>query len=177
MRYGYGVDVGGTTIKLAYFEESGKMLEKWEIPTNIENDGIAILPDIAAAIADHMAKTGATKDQLVGIGLGVPGPVFRDGTVNKCINLGWGKFNVAQTLQSLTGLNVSAGNDANVAALGEAWMGSGDGCKNMVLATFGTGVGGGIIVDGKVLHGVHGSGGEIGHLVVNLPETYYCNCG
>ena len=177
MRYGYGVDVGGTTIKLAYFEESGKMLEKWEIPTNIENDGIAILPDIAAAIADHMAKTGATKDQLVGIGLGVPGPVFRDGTVNKCINLGWGKFNVAQTLKDLTGLNVSAGNDANVAALGEAWMGSGDGCKNMVLATFGTGVGGGIIVDGKVLHGVHGSGGEIGHLVVNLHETEYCNCG
>lgn len=177
MRYGYGVDVGGTTIKLAYFDETGNMLEKWEIPTNTANGGSAILPDIAAAVAAHIAKTGTAREQLVGIGLGVPGPVLRDGTVNKCINLGWGVFNVEKALSDLTGLSVAAGNDANMAALGEDWKGSGDGCENMVMATFGTGVGGGIIMDGRVLSGVHGSGGEIGHLVVNLHETEYCNCG
>lgn len=177
MRYGYGVDVGGTTIKIAYFDETGNMLTKWEIPTNVQNGGEAILPDIATAVAEHMAKTGTPREQIVGIGLGVPGPVLKDGTVNKCINLGWGAFNVEKALSELTGFPVAAGNDANMAALGEDWKGSGKGCKNMVLATFGTGVGGGIIMDGHVLSGVHGSGGEIGHLVVNLHETEYCNCG
>lgn len=177
MRYGYGVDVGGTTIKLAYFDETGNMLEKWEIPTNTDNDGAAILPDIAAAVQGHLAKTGTPREQIVGIGLGVPGPVLKDGTVNKCINLGWGVFNVEKALSELTGFPVAAGNDANMAALGEDWKGSGDGCENMVMATFGTGVGGGIIMGGRVLSGVHGSGGEIGHLVVNLHETEYCNCG
>ena len=129
MRYGYGVDVGGTTIKLAYFEETGKMLEKWEIPTNTDNNGEAILPDIAAAVSGHIAKTGTPREQIVGIGLGVPGPVLRDGTVNRCINLGWGVFNVVNALSDLTGFHVAAGNDANVAALGEDWMGSGDGCE------------------------------------------------
>ena len=105
MRYGYGVDVGGTTIKLAYFEESGKMLEKWEIPTNISNNGEAILPDIAAAVASHLVKTGTPKEQIVGIGLGVPGPVLRDGTVNKCINLGWGVFNVEKALRAVPGVS------------------------------------------------------------------------
>ena len=177
MRYGFGVDLGGTTVKLAWFDETGTLLEKWEIPTNIENDGIAILPDIAAAIADHMAKTGATKDQLVGIGLGVPGPVFPDGTVNKCINLGWGVFNIAEELTKLTGFPVKAGNDANVAALGEFWKGGGQGCENMVFATLGTGVGGGIVIEGKLLHGTHGSGAEIGHMVLNRNETAVCGCG
>lgn len=177
MRYGYGVDVGGTTIKIAYFDETGNLLTKWEIPTNTDNDGVAILPDIAAAVAAHLEKTKTPREQIVGIGLGVPGPVLRDGTVNRCINLGWGVFNVEKALSELTGFPVAAGNDANMAALGEDWKGSGDGCENMVMATFGTGVGGGIIMDGRVLNGVHGSGGEIGHLVVNLHETEYCNCG
>ena len=188
MRYGYGVDVGGTTIKLAYFDETGNMLTKWEIPTNTDNDGSAILPDIAAAVLDHMTKTGTPREQLIGIGLGVPGPVLRNGTVNKCINLGWGVFNVEKALSDLTGLPVAAGNDANMAALGEDWKGSGEGCENMVMATFGTGVGGGIIMDGRVLNGVHGSGGvalDTGHFhktchrVTNKTQHIldsYCNC-
>ncbi len=177
MKYGFGVDLGGTTVKLAWFNEHGQMLDKWEIPTVTEGSGRQILPDIAASINAYLVKNGVEKDQVIGIGIGVPGPVSDAGVVNKCINLGWGVFNIHQELSALTGLPVKAGNDANVAALGEAWKGGGNGCENMILATLGTGVGGGIIIDGKPVYGVHGAGGEIGHLVVNTRETEPCGCG
>ena len=178
MRYGFGVDLGGTTVKIAWFDEAGNMLSKWEIPTVIENNGVWILPDIAASIRKYLDGNKVDPAQVIGIGIGVPGAVNGKGEVNKCINLGWDYiFNIEQALSQLTGLPVKAGNDANVAALGEAWKGSGNGCENMVFATFGTGVGGGIVVGGKLLTGVHGAGGEIGHLVVNTKETERCNCG
>jgi glucokinase len=177
MRYGFGVDLGGTTVKLAYFNEQGDLLYKWEIPTNTSDNGSRILPDIAMAIEGYLQENSISKDTLVGIGIGVPGPVSGKGVVNKCVNLGWGVFNIAEELSSLTGLPVKAGNDANVAALGEYWKGGGAGCENMVMATLGTGVGGGIVVDGRLLHGAHGSGGEIGHLVLNRDETERCGCG
>jgi len=177
MKYGFGVDLGGTTVKLAFFEESGKLLTKWEIPTARDNGGQQILPDIAAAIEDYIAKNNIDKTQLVGVGIGVPGPVLPDGTVNKCINLGWGVFNIEKTLSHLTGLPVKAGNDATVAALGECWMGGGKGFDTLVFATLGTGVGGGIVVGGQVLHGTHGAAGEIGHMVLNRDETEQCGCG
>ena len=177
MRYGFGVDLGGTTVKIAYFNETGTLLDKWEIPTVTVNGGSQILPDIAAAIAEYLGKKKTSRNEVLGIGIGVPGPVRPDGTVNKCINLGWGVFNIEESLQQLTGLPVKAGNDATVAALGECWMGGGKGCQNMVFTTLGTGVGGGIVVNGKVIHGVHGAGGEIGHMVLNRAETEACNCG
>lgn len=178
MHYGFGVDLGGTTVKIAWFNEMGNMLDKWEIPTITENDGARILPDIAAAILKYLEEKRIDRRNVIGIGIGVPGAVNGSGEVNKCINLGWDYiFNIEQALSQLTGLKVKAGNDANVAALGEAWKGSGNGCENMVLATFGTGVGGGIVVNGKLLTGVHGAGGEIGHLVVNTKETERCACG
>ena len=177
MRNGFGVDLGGTTVKLAYFNEQGDLLYKWEIPTNTSDNGSRILPDIAMAIEGYLQENSISKDTLVGIGIGVPGPVSGKGVVNKCVNLGWGVFNIAEELSSLTGLPVKAGNDANVAALGEYWKGGGAGCENMVMATLGTGVGGGIVVDGRLLHGAHGSGGEIGHLVLNRDETERCGCG
>ena len=177
MKYGFGIDLGGTTIKLAFFDRQGNMLHKWEIPTVTTGGGSRILPDIAAAVEDCLGKNKIAKSQVIGIGIGVPGPVDDGGVVNKCINLGWGVFNIADTLSQLTGLPVKAGNDANVAALGEAWKGGGKGCSNMVMATLGTGVGGGIILGGKPLSGVHGAGGEIGHLVVNTKETEPCGCG
>ena len=177
-RYGFGVDLGGTTVKIAWFDEMGNMLSKWEIPTVTDNDGAQILPDIAASILKFLEENEIDRRQVIGIGIGVPGAVNGKGEVNKCINLGWDYiFNIEQALAELTGLPVKAGNDANVAALGEAWKGGGNGCENMVFATFGTGVGGGIIVGGKLLAGVHGAGGEIGHLVVNAKETQRCNCG
>ena len=177
MKYGFGIDLGGTTVKIAYFDEIGTMLDKWEIPTVTENGGSRILPDIAASIKAYLEKNSIDPASILGLGIGVPGPVNGKGVVNKCINLGWGVFNIAQELSSLTGFPVKAGNDANVAALGEYWKGGGKGCENMVFVTLGTGVGGGIVIDGHLLHGTHGSGAEIGHMVLNPKEPIACNCG
>ena len=177
MKYGFGVDLGGTTVKIAFFDETGLMLAKWEIPTVTANGGSQILPDIAASVLQFMEQKAIPSQSIIGVGIGVPGPVSNKGVVNKCINLGWGVFNIAEELSSLTGFPVKAGNDANVAALGEYWKGGGQGCDNMIFVTLGTGVGGGIVVEGKLLHGAHGSGAEIGHMVLNRDETVPCNCG
>lgn len=177
MKYGFGIDLGGTTVKIAYFDETGRMLEKWEIPTVTENGGSQILPDIAASIRSFLDGNQIADTAILGLGIGVPGPVNAKGVVNRCVNLGWGVFNIAQELQSLTGFPVKAGNDANVAALGEFWKGGGQGCSNMVFVTLGTGVGGGIVVEGNLLHGAHGSGAEIGHMVLNRNEKRVCTCG
>ena len=177
MKYGFGIDLGGTTVKLAYFDETGTMLDKWEIPTVTENSGSQILPDIAAAVRGYLTAHAIPDSDILGLGIGVPGPVDREGVVNKCINLGWGVFNIAQELSGLTGFPVVAGNDANVAAMGEFWKGGGKGCRNMVMATLGTGVGGGIVIENNLLFGAHGSGAEIGHMVLNPQETIPCNCG
>ena len=177
MKYGFGVDLGGTTVKIAYFNEQGDMLDKWEIPTDKSDSGVRILPDIAAAIAKYLADNGIAREDILGVGIGVPGAVHGKGIVNKCINLGWGVVEVQDELEKLTGLTARVDNDANVAALGELWKGGGIGCDNMIFATLGTGVGGGIIVDGKTVCGVHGAGGEIGHVTLNKFETEPCGCG
>ena len=177
MKYGFGIDLGGTTVKIAYFDETGEMLQKWEIPTVTADGGKQILPDIAASILDFINAYQINETMILGMGIGVPGPVSGKGVVNKCVNLGWGVFNIAEQLTELTGFPVKAGNDANVAALGEYWKGGGQGCDNMVFATLGTGVGGGIVIEGKLLHGAHGSGAEIGHMVLNRNETATCGCG
>ena len=176
-KYGFGVDIGGTTIKMGFFETDGKLLDKWEIKTNTENGGSEILSDIAKSIDNKLAQEGISKDEVQGAGVGVPGPVKGDGVVNRCVNLGWGIKNVAEELSALTGLAVKVGNDANVAALGELWQGGAKGCKDAVMVTLGTGVGGGVIVDGKIVAGFHGAGGEIGHITVNPDEIEACNCG
>lgn len=177
MKYGFGVDLGGTTAKIAYFDELGTMLTKWEIPTVTDGSGSQILPHIAASIRQFLDQRTVDPADVLGVGIGVPGPVSSRGIVNKCINLGWGVFNIAEELGTLVGFPVKAGNDANVAALGEYWKGGGQGCENMVFVTLGTGVGGGIVVEGRLLHGAHGSGGEIGHMVLKRDETVRCNCG
>ena len=177
MKYGFGIDLGGTTVKIAYFDENGTMLEKWEIPTVTADGGKQILPDIAASIRSFLDAHQINESAILGLGIGVPGPVDAKGVVNKCINLGWGVFNIADELSRLTGFPVKAGNDANVAALGEYWKGGGQGCENMVFVTLGTGVGGGIVIGGRLLHGSHGSGAEIGHMVLNPKETATCGCG
>ncbi len=177
MQYGFGIDLGGTTVKLACFSCDGQMLHKWEIPTNTADGGKRILPDIAAAVLGHLEAASIPKAQVIGIGIAVPGPVLPGGTVNKCVNLGWGVFNIETTLSALTGLPVKAGNDANVAALGEYWKGGGQGFSSLVMVTLGTGVGGGVILDGKILTGARGSAGEIGHMVLNREETQPCGCG
>ena len=177
MQYGFGVDLGGTTVKLAFLDTAGNMLDKWEIPTDKTDGGNRILPDIAAAVNGYIEEKKISRETLVGVGIGVPGPVRPDGTVSGCVNLGWGEKPVAQELSDLIGLPVKAGNDATVAALGECWKGAGAGYQNMIFATLGTGVGGGIVVGGNVLHGAHGAAGEIGHMTVERNETECCGCG
>lgn len=177
MKYGFGVDVGGTTVKLGLFDETGALLDKREIPTHTENGGERILPDIAAAIDTVLAEKGIAKTDVKGIGVGVPGPINDEGVINRCVNLNWGVFNLHDTLGSLTGLRVKGGNDANCAALGEAWKGGGAGSRSSMFVTLGTGVGGGVILNGKILVGAHGVGGEIGHITVSAPDKYPCTCG
>ena len=175
--YCFGIDVGGTTVKCGLFRTDGTLVEKWEIPTRKENNGDQILPDVAAAVNAKMEEKGISKEDVEGVGIGVPGPVNSKGEVSCAVNLYWGYKNVVGEMEELTGLHAEAGNDANVAALGEMWKGGGAGYKNLIMVTLGTGVGGGIIVGGKILTGSHGAGGEIGHLRVNPHETESCGCG
>ncbi|MBQ8662444.1 MAG: ROK family glucokinase [Eubacterium sp.] len=176
-KYAFGVDIGGTTVKMGFFDAEGALLEKWELKTDLTDNGANILPDIAASIKAKVAETGATMEDVIGVGMGVPGPVNEDGVVLKCINLGWGVFNIEEEMSKLTGVPCKAGNDANVATLGEMYKGGGAGYDDLVMLTFGTGVGGGIIHDGKMISGVNGAAGEIGHMPMNPMETEPCNCG
>ncbi len=175
--YGFGVDIGGTSIKLGLFDMGGALIEKWEIPTHIENHGIQILDDICQTIHNMMVENGIKKEQVEGIGLGVPGPVGKDGTVYGCVNLGWSVFNVETTLYQKIGIPIKAGNDANVAALGEMWQGGAKGHQNVMMITLGTGVGCGLVINGKIVPGAHGAGGEAGHIHVNDDEHALCGCG
>lgn len=176
-KYGFGVDIGGTTIKMSLFEMTGHMIDKWEIPTNTENQGASILDDVATVIEGRLVQDSIAKEDVEGIGIGVPGPVVQNSVVMGCVNLGWNRVDVAKELGEKTGLKVKAGNDANVAALGEMWQGGGKGYKNVVMITLGTGVGGGIIIDGQIINGSNGAGGEIGHVFVDETEEETCGCG
>lgn len=176
-KYVFGVDIGGTTVKLGFFDVEGNLLDKWEIPTRKEENGSKILPDVADSIKAKIAEKNIDKAEVAGVGVGAPGPIDAQGVVYKAANLGWDVFSVKNTLAELLDCPVMAGNDANVAALGEMWKGGGQGYKNVVAVTLGTGVGGGIIVEGKVLTGSVGAGGEIGHIHVEDAETEVCGCG
>lgn len=175
--YFFGIDVGGTTIKCGLFIFEGECIDKWEIPTNKEENGSHILNDIADSIELRRVKNNLERSQIGGVGIGIPGPVKEDGTVLKCANLGWGIFNVVEKMRQLTGYTVKCANDANVAALGEMWMGGGKGYEDIVMVTLGTGVGSGIILNGKIVAGSNGAGGEIGHMIMNPKETALCGCG
>ena len=173
-----GVDLGGTTVKMGILGEDGTIFEKWEIPTRKEENGKYILSDIAASAKEHLEAAGIAGEELAGVGIGVPGPVESDGYVEVCVNLGWKDINPATELSNLLGgIPVKAGNDANVAALGEQWMGSGKGHDTLMFYTLGTGVGGGLIIDGRIVAGSKGMGAEIGHVTVNPDEKDCCNCG
>ena len=175
--YCFGIDVGGTSVKCGLFLTNGTLVEQWEIPTRLENNGSSILPDVADAIKTKLDERGITKDNVDGVGIGIPGPVNENGEVPMAVNLHWGFKAVASELSALTGLPAKAANDANIAALGEAWKGAAAGSSDVIMVTLGTGVGGGIIVDGKIVTGHHGAGGEIGHANVDHHQTESCNCG
>ena len=170
-----GVDVGGTSVKLGLFEVTGELLKKWEVPTNKEEQGKAIIGDIAESILQVLDQEKIPLTDVEGAGMGVPGPVMPDGYVEVCVNLGWrDKYPARELSDALKGLPVKCGNDANVAALGEMWQGGGKGFTDIVMVTLGRG---GVIIDEKIITGKHGLGGEIGHIHVRDEETEHCNCG
>lgn len=173
----FGVDLGGTTVKMGLFTVEGSLLEDWEIPTRKEEKGAYVLDDIAESINKKIEENALNRDDIVGVGIGVPGPVTPTGIVKGCVNIGWGDVPVEESLMDKTGFPVKAGNDANVAALGELWQGGGKGNNSLIMVTLGTGVGGGIVIDGKIITGTHGAAGEIGHMSVVYDETDTCNCG
>ena len=176
-KYCFGIDVGGTTVKCGLFTVEGEVLDKWEIKTRTEDNGVNILPDVAETINQKIQEKNIEKESVAGIGIGVPGPVNEAGEVPCAVNLHWGYVNIVGDLERLTGLPVKAGNDANVAALGELWKGGGAGYHSLIMVTLGTGVGGGIIINEKIVAGSHGAGGEIGHAHVEDAITDPCNCG
>lgn len=178
MKYCFGVDIGGTTVKMGLFSAEGEIFEKWEIKTRTENEGKEVLPDIAASVRAKMKEKNLSTEELAGVGIGVPAPVSEDGVVKNSANIGWGYKNVKQEMEELLpGVHAKIGNDANVAALGEMWLGAGKGCTNMIMVTLGTGVGGGVICGGQIISGANGAGGEIGHICVDYQEKETCGCG
>lgn len=176
-KYAFGVDIGGTTVKIGLFDREGCVLEKWEIPTVKDNEGTSILPDVAQSLLNKMKEKGIGPEDLVGIGVGAPGAVDSDGNVvTGAVNIGWKPFNIPRALGAYINVPIKAANDANAAAFGEMWQGGGRGYRNMVAVTLGTGVGGGVISDGNILTGATGGGGEIGHIHINDEETEACGC-
>lgn len=172
----FGVDVGGTTVKIGLVSEDNKLIDKFEIKTNIENNGSSILNDIKDAIYNYLENHNIDKNEITGIGFGVPGPVINN-VVKSCINLGWGTVDVEKEFSKLLDWNpkIACSNDANVAALGE--MSVNPSYKNVVMFTLGTGVGGGVIYNGKPIDGAHGAAGELGHFHLDKVHNYKCNCG
>lgn len=175
MRYGFGVDIYGEGTKIGFFEENGKLVEKWKIVTPMRQGGNQILPAVAQTLEHYMKDKHLFEDDILGIGVGIPGPVNAGGAVNKCVNFGWGVFNVERALSGYSGLHVKASNITNMAAMGELWRGNGS--KNMLFVAMNTGIGGAVVCDGKLITGAHGGAGELGHMILNKDETEACTCG
>ncbi|HFI0240035.1 TPA: ROK family glucokinase [Streptococcus suis] len=174
-----GIDLGGTSVKLAILTTEGEIQEKWSIKTNILDDGSHIVPDIIESILHRFETHGLTKDDFLGVGMGSPGVVDSEaGTVIGAYNLNWKTLQlVKEQFESALGLPFFIDNDANVAALGEQWVGAGNNNPNVVFMTLGTGVGGGVIAAGNLIRGVKGAGGELGHITVDFEAPFACTCG
>ena len=173
-----GIDLGGTTTKMGLFSQNGELLNKWEIPTDISNNGRQIVPAIANSIEAKLNELHIKKNQVIGVGVGAPGSVHVEtGFIFEAVNLGWKQFPLKAELEKSLGFPAAIDNDANCAALGEMWQGAGKGSKELVCVTLGTGVGGGIITNGQIVHGIKGAGGEIGHMTMVPENGLSCNCG
>jgi glucokinase len=173
MKFIFGIDIGGTSIKIGQFNLVGELLYKFSIPTNTEDSGKHILPDIARAIHE----LDILESDILGYGFGVPGPVSNNQVI-KCVNLNWTEKDIVSEFGELVNnYYIKVGNDANVAALGEITHGSARGHHHAVMITLGTGVGGGIISKGHMIDGVYGAGGEIGHIKVDFDYNFECKCG
>lgn len=174
-----GIDLGGTTIKFGILTLEGEVQEKWAIETNTLENGRHIVSDIVESLKHRLSLCGLTKDDFLGIGMGSPGAVDRTSkTVTGAFNLNWADTQeVGSVIEKEVGIPFFIDNDANVAALGERWVGAGANNPDVVFVTLGTGVGGGVIADGNLIHGVAGAGGEIGHMIVDPENGFMCTCG
>lgn len=178
MKYCFGIDIGGTTVKIGLTAADGTLLTHWEIPTRKGSEPSGLLRDIRAALKGCMAERSIAKEDILGIGMAAPGPVTADGVLHGCVNIGWGDVALGEAAEKIIGISpVCIGNDARVAALGEAAYGAGREAKSMLMITLGTGVGGGFVQDGRILMGESGVAGEIGHMTIDLYETIPCGCG
>lgn len=178
MKYAAGVDVGGMSVKFGFFDEEGKLVAKSAVETKVEEGTRYILDSIAQQIKKMAQELGIAFSHIFGVGVGVPGMVLKQNFVVHCVNVPFHEIYVGSELSERLGVPVFVENDANVAALGELWRGSGQGVKDLVLYTLGTGVGGGIVIDGKIISGCHGAGGEIGHMpILETPRKRHCGCG
>lgn len=178
MKYCFGIDIGGTTVKIGLFSEHGEMLTRWEIPTRKGSSPDGLLRDVKTALESCLAERGISRADVLGSGITAPGPVTEDGILHGTVNIGWGNVALGEEAEKILALGaVRIGNDARVAALGEYAYGAGKGAKSMLMVTLGTGVGGGVIQDGHILTGYHGVAGEIGHMTVDPYETLPCSCG
>lgn len=173
------MDIGGTAIKLGLFQTSGELIEKWSIPTRTQDNGEYVLPDVIESVRSTLDKHGIPWEEVEGVGMGVPGPVREDGTVMRCVNLGWDVFNIPEKIRTLEPRihRFRVSNDVNAATLGEQWKGAAKGRKNVFMITLGTGIGGGLVINEKIVNGIGGGAGEIGHLTVSRKESEPCKCG
>ena len=174
-----GIDLGGTSVKFAILTQEGEIQEKWSIKTNILDEGSHIVPDIIASIQHHLELLNLSAEDFIGIGMGSPGAVDRfEGTVVGAYNLNWKTVQpIKKDIESAFGIPFFIDNDANAAALGERWKGAGENQPDVVFMTLGTGVGGGIVAEGKLLHGAGGVAGELGHITVDFDRPFDCTCG
>ena len=174
-----GIDLGGTSVKFAILTREGEVQEKWSIKTNILDEGSHIVDDMIESINHRLRLLGLGAEDFIGIGMGSPGVVDREkGTVVGAYNLNWKTLQpVKEKIEKATGIPFFIDNDANVAALGERWKGAGENQPDVVFMTLGTGVGGGIVAEGKLLHGVAGAAGELGHITVDFDQPILCTCG
>lgn len=174
-----GIDLGGTSVKFAILTQEGEVQEKWSIKTNILDEGSHIVDDMIESINHRLKLLNLSTEDFIGIGMGSPGVVDREkGTVIGAYNLNWKTLQpVKEKIEKATGIPFFIDNDANVAALGERWKGAGENQPDVVFMTLGTGVGGGIVAEGKLLHGVAGAAGELGHITVDFDQPILCTCG
>ncbi len=172
-----GIDLGGTFIKGGIVDELGNVLREGKVPTESEKGGDRVATNIANLAKTLLAEAGLTTEDVVGLGMGVPGMIdSKAGNVIFSNNLCWTDFRVGEKVASLTGLQVKIANDANVATLGEVKFGAAKAYNDVVMLTLGTGVGGGIVVDGKLIEGNQGAGAELGHSVIEM-NGEQCTCG
>ena len=178
MKYCFGIDIGGTTVKIGLVAENGEIMTRWEIPTRKGSDPAGLLGDVKVSLENCMAERNIEKADILGIGMAAPGPVTEDGVLHGCVNIGWGDVALDDLAEDVIGISpVCIGNDARVAALGEAAYGAGKDAESMLMVTLGTGVGGGVVLGGKILMGMSGVAGEIGHMTIDPYETETCGCG